>query len=423
MDHQSALNEHLTFVREHSAYYREAWAKVWKDGDPPPPLTMLPVTDHGSFWEANTPLDNRVLTGPHKDGVVFKSGGTTGNPKFSYFSNADWANFCRVFGKGMQRGGLRAGERVANIFYGGQLYASLLFVGRSIEESGVGVCFPIAGMASPEEILTVLKEFAIDTVAGVPTSIMNLVPLLAAERDALSVTRFLYGGEAMYPDQVAALQRALPGCCVQSVGIAGVDYGEMGWVDDSCEPGVHRSYDESTVLELLDDDHQPIHDPDMDGALHITNFQRRLMPIIRYPVGDRAVWMDPPGTPMRRFRVLGRTDTGARIGPMTLYTEDLQRVLTAAARETDFIAFQLIIDHVDQRDRGTVRVAVADPSALPAGVTDAVMAKLYEERPMYPDAIEKGIVHPPVIEWVTPDGMLTNPRTGKLMRVLDRRFS
>ena len=416
------LRGHLEFVREHSPYYRELWKDAWSGGEPPP-LRELPATEHAGYWAANATGENRLLTGPHENGIVFKSGGTTGNPKFSFFSNEDWRAFCRVFGAGMRRGGLRAGERVANVFYGGQLYASLLFVGTCIEESGVGVNYPIAGFASAEEILDALKEFRIDTVAGVPTTIMNLIPQLEAARGGLNVTRFLYGGEAMYPDQVAALRRAVPGCRVQSVGIAGVDYGEMGWVDEGCEAGVHRAFDESTVLELLDDDGLPLDEAGAEGALAITNFKRRLMPVVRYPVGDRGRWIDPAGTPGRRFKVLGRTEKGARIGPMTLYMEDVQRVLEGAAKGLGMVAFQMVVEHEDCRDRCRLRVAVANPGRVPREAADGVRAAFYAERPLFPHSIRDGLVHPLEVEWVAPGELQTNPRTGKLLRLLDRRQS
>ena len=417
------LREHLAFVREHSQYYGEAWSRVWPKGGAVPPLDEFPVTDHAGYWAANTPDDNRLLTGPHEHGLVFKSGGTTGNPKFSFFSNEDWRLFCREFGLGMRRGGLRAGERVANIFYGGQLYASLLFIGRCIEEAGVGVNYPIAGFASPEEIIEDIRHFAITTVAGVPTSFMNLLAHFEAVSGRLAVTRFLYGGEAMYPDQVELLRSAVQGCRVQSIGIAGVDYGEMGWVDASCEPGVHRAFDASTVLELLDDQGLPLEDTGAEGALHITNIFRKLMPVVRYPVGDRGRWLDPPGTPGRRFKVLGRTEKGARLGPMTLYMEDFQLALETVAAQTGFATFQVLIDHEDRRDRCTLRVAVPKPERVPAEMSAAVAAELYKQRAMFPECVEKAVVHPLVVEWVPPGELLTNPRTGKLRQLLDRRFS
>lgn len=49
--------------------------------------------------------DNRLLTGPMTDGVVFKSGGTTGAPKFSVFTHGEWDAFVTAFGRGMAPNG------------------------------------------------------------------------------------------------------------------------------------------------------------------------------------------------------------------------------------------------------------------------------------------------------------------------------
>lgn len=417
----SALNDHLRFVYDHSPYYHALWSKAWNHSTPPPALETLPITDHASYWEANSKRDNQLITSPHTEGIVFKSGGTTGSPKFSYFSNADWRAFCRVFGNGMRRGGIKDGDGIANIFYGGQLYASLLFIGGAIAEAGCGINYPLAGFAPPEDIVDAMELFQINTLAGVPTTIMNLLPHLAERRETLNLQRIIFGGEAMYADQIAAVQASFPNCRVQSIGIAGVDYGEMGWVDESCEPGVHRVYDESTVLELLDDDNQPLNEPGDEGALCITNYARRLMPVIRYTVGDRGRWIDPAGTPGRRFKVLGRTAKGARVGPMTLYMEDIQRLLDNNCPAGSFGTFQIIVTHEDRRDRCTLRISCLEPPADKTALDAKITEDLYHERHMFPDLIKDGAVHPLVIEWVTPDQLETNPRTGKLMRLIDRR--
>jgi phenylacetate-CoA ligase len=417
----TALNDHLVFVKKHSPYYRQLWQSVWKQGDQVPTLETLPITEHVSYWQANNVLDNQLLTAPHDEGIVFKSGGTTGSPKFSYFSNADWRAFCRVFGNGMRRGGLKEGDRVANIFYGGQLYASLLFIGGAIAEAGCGVNYPIAGFAPAEDIVDAVELFQINTLAGVPTSIMNLLPRLAQRGSSLKLERIIFGGEAMYPDQISLIKSSFPDCQVQSIGIAGVDYGEMGWVDDSCPPGVHRVYDESTVLEILDDNDRPLDQPGDEGALCITNYVRRLMPVIRYAVGDRGTWIDPPGVPGRRFKVLGRTAKGARIGPMTLYMEDIQCLLEKHCPQGAFETFQVIVTHENRRDRCTLRISCPSPPDDVATLNEQLAEALYRERHMFHDLIKDGVVHPLTIEWVAPDKLETNPRTGKLMRLIDRR--
>ena len=416
------LAAHLRFVAAHSPHYRKHWGPiVGKTADTP--LSALPPTDLETYWHSNTPLDSQVLTAPHADGPVFKSGGTTGNPKFSFFSNEDWRTFCTVFGAGMRRGGLQSGERVANLFYGGQLYASFLLIGRAVEEAGGGVQYPLSGAAPADEVIKTLKQFRIGTLAGVPTSLMSLLPALAqAEAGTIHLTRFLYGGEAMFPDQVDALRQVLPGCTVQSIGIAGVDYGEMGWSQPGGEHGVHHCFDESTVLEILDEAGRPLDEPGVSGELLITNFRRRLMPVIRYPVGDRGMWIDPPGTPARRFRVLGRSNNCARVGPVSLYVEDIQNILSQVSAGQAFIGFQMQIDHAAQRDRCTLRIAVSRPQEVASSLTDAICRALAKERPMYSELVDQGVIHPLAVEWVTPNQMASNPRTGKTPRVLDRRL-
>lgn len=418
---QQALVQHLRYVYAHSPFYRDLWQSSWCEEEPV--LQDLPLVESKEYWQANQVDNNRLLTAPLAGAKVFKSGGTTGRPKFSFFSNADWKSFCSVFGEALRLGGMRADERVANLFYGGQLYASFLFISRSIEESGLGVAFPISGSAPAHEIIHTLQEFKIETLAGVPTTIMNLLPELAKVDPAtLSIKRVIYGGETMYADQVQTLQKVLPGCEVRSIGIAGVDYGEMGFVDHSCEPGVHRCLDQSTVLELIDDEGHPIDEVGVEGRLFITNFKRKLMPIVRYPVGDKAMWLDEAGDTGRRFKLTGRSEEGARIGPITLYMEDLQYIIQQSASEVNAIAFQLVVSHFDDKDQGCLKIAVAEPDQVAAEVAQNLVATLAKERKMYADLLAQGVIHPLTVDWVTPDELITNPRTGKLLRVVDQRL-
>ena len=413
----------LAFARAHSPFYRDFYAQVPADAAR---LRDYPVLDSQRFWAANSVKDNQVFSAPLVDGITFKSGGTTGQPKYSVFTGEEWHQFTTTFGQGMRRAGLKPGDRIGNLFYAGKLYASFLFIARSIVASGVGVCYPVAG-DDLEEILSTWRQFDLNVLAGVPTTIMKLLELLTPEDKAsLRLETILYGGEPMFPDQIAAVQAIFPGCQVRSVGVAGVDYGELGWASPDGGLGVHHCFD-TTVVELLDDEDQPIEAVGQPGRIVLTNLQRRLMPIIRYPVGDQGEWLDPPGTPDRRFRLLGRTEEGARIGPMTLYVDDIRQTLLsleASGMALGMKAFQLVITHHAQRDACCLRVAVADPQALGAqgsAAVQRVMDKVYAARPMFADLLAQGLVHPLQVEWVRMADLITNPRTGKMRSVVDQR--
>jgi hypothetical protein len=44
------------------------------------------------------------------------------------------------------------------------------------------------------------------------------------------------------------------------------------------------------------------------------------------------------------------------------------------------------------------------------------------QRHMFAESVEENQVHPLSIEWASPDGIEINTRTGKLYRVIDKRF-
>lgn len=416
------LQQVIAHARAHSPFYRELYASLPTHNLQ---MTDLPVLDSKQFWAANSVQNNRLLTAPLTEGVTFKSGGTTGQPKYSVFTNTEWEQFTRAFGQGMRRGGLQPGDRIGNLFYAGKLYASFLFIGRSIEAAGAGICYPIAG-DDLDEILRTWRQFDLNVLAGVPTTLMKLLERLSPEDKAqLKLERFLYGGEPMFADQIAAVQAVFPQCQIHSVGVAGVDYGELGWCSPGSPPGTHHCFDDSTVLEILDaETGQPIEAMDTPGQLVITNLQRRLMPIIRYPVGDRGAWLDPVGTPARRFQLLGRSEEGARIGPMSLYVDDVRQALQALEQSglaLGMQGFQLLITHHAQRDACCLRLAVAEPAKRTAQEAQQVQERIYAVRPMFQDLIDQGLLHALQVQWLRTSELETNPRTGKLMRVIDRR--
>ena len=118
------LKNHIQFVRENSKYYSKLYKNVPTSNYL---ISDLPILDQDSYWACNGISDNSVLTSKMPDGVVFKSGGTTGTPKSSYFTQVEWEEFTDDFAFGMDHLNLKAGDRCANLFYSGDMYASFLF--------------------------------------------------------------------------------------------------------------------------------------------------------------------------------------------------------------------------------------------------------------------------------------------------------
>lgn len=429
MNHNHRTAELIAFVREHSPFYRELYTDL---PSATADLTALPLVDHTAFWAAHGAARSRVLTGPHQDGIVFKTGGTTGAPRISQYTREEWRAMCRRFGDGLPAAGLLPGDRVANLFYAGELYSSFVFTLNLLQEAEVPtVQLPIGGAAAPDYTVAALRDLSATVLAAPPTSLCRLArEVLATEGPLPGIRLVLFSGEAFYGDQLALLSRAFPQAEVRSIGYASVDAGILaGPVAGEQDSRVHQVFTEDKVVELLDPETgKPIEEEGRPGLVVATDLVRRLMPIVRYPVGDLAEWVD---FPCRRFRLLGRSAEGARVGPVTVYLEDLRGIVAEADARQWIADVQVVLRHRDERDELVLRLAEAMTATGSAGgsvenartgLAERIAGRLETSRPMFADHVRRGLIHPLAIEWVGADQLAVNPRTGKLVRLLDERM-
>ncbi|OZM74585.1 hypothetical protein CFN78_05600 [Amycolatopsis antarctica] len=410
-----SLDPLVGFVRENSPFYKELYA----DLPAAPALSDLPLVDHGAYWAANGLHDNRLLTGEHQGGIVLKTGGTTSAPRVSRYTREEWREMSATFGSGLPAAGLRDGDRVANLFYAGELYSSFLFTANWLQDAPVdAVHLPIAGSAPQDFVIGNIAEFAATVLAGPPTSLCQLAQGVTGTVGSLpSVRVVLFSGEAFYGDQRALLAAAFPNATVRSLGYATVDGGIVGApVDGEPDTRVHRVFP-GRIMEILDvDTGDPIEEPERPGRVVVTDLVRRLQPVLRYPAGDLAEWTGPGGS---TFRLLGRSDEGARVGPVTLYLDDLRDIVDAASGDRMITGVQVVLRRVEAKDQLVLRLAgdVTDPEVL----TVTIASALEDARPMFADHVRRGLVAPLAVELAGPAGLRVNPRSGKLVRLIDER--
>lgn len=413
------LKEIFENAKAHSPYYRELYGNISFTK-----LADLPVTDQTLFWKS------KVVTSDSPDGIVFKSGGSTGAPKFSYFTSLEWQSFTKAFGHGMAQGILDNGDRVANLFYVGDLYASFLFIKDSLQwipvEEKRLAHFPIAGATDPKQILKTLEEFTINVIAGVPSAILTLLELYQNEKahyPKLKLEKILFGGEALYPDQYIALKNIFPDIQISSIGYASVDAGLLGYSDRTCADGEHRVFEGAHIIEIVDPDtNEVITEMNRVGKVLITNLTRKLMPIIRYPAGDLAMWVESPETPCRKFKLQGRSDEAARLGTLSVYFEDTRTMAMNTLKEVSGLQFQMLLNHFDHKDELTLRLSGHDLKCT-KDIQDRLIYAFKKEKTVYEDLLKKELIHPLKIEIVEMNLMEANVRTGKLKRVIDNRMS
>ncbi len=407
----------IRFAREHSPFYRD----LYRNLGPEPALEELPLIVQGDFWQAMQGTEGTVPTARQTDGQVFKSGGTTGKPKYTLYAAEEWRTMCELTGLYSPLGGLQYGDRVANLFYGGGMYASFLYSYSIFYFSPAPVVqFGLSGTLPPEELAAAIVEHRINVIAGVPSLLMKTIQCLGdmMPKDFRLETVY-FAGETLYPDQRRKIHDILGGqVAFRSMSYASNDGGIIGYYHRDCGFNEHRTMDLACKLEIVDPDTgAAIREIGRPGKVYITALYRLLMPIIRYPAGDLAEFVDPEGTPDRRFRLLGRSEEAARVAYVSVYPEDAADILRECG--IDFDALQLVVNRVEGRDGLTLRIGAA--SGRPERDGD-IVAKLHERRPMLKEATDHGVVGATRVEWRKLADLEYSRSTGKCLRILDRRM-
>jgi phenylacetate-CoA ligase len=128
-----------------------------------------------------------------------------------------------------------------------------------------------------------------------------------------------------------------------------------------------------------------------------------------------------PKNPDRKYAILGRSEEAARVGPVSVYYDDMREFLAKLDIGIPIASFQLVIKHFDLKDCLTVRIATSGRSAINQFLSSTIAEKFGVARKMFAEAVADNKIHPLSIEWIDPSDVEINARTGKLKRVIDHR--
>lgn len=409
------VEEIIKYARENSPYYKELYKDIPQDAT----LTELPLIDQKHFWANCDKHGGTVATGKQTDGQVFKSGGTTGDPKYSLYTAEEWQGMCEACGALLPRGGLRNGDKVANLFYAGGMYASFLYMYSMLYFSPVKTTmYNISGNGSIEEMTLTILDHQINCIAGLPSIITQIASYIDENKlSGFAVDTIYFAGETFYPDQREKVCKTFGrDIDFRSVFFASNDGGPIGYFAKDCGYNEHHVMSDLTFMEIIDPDTgEVITEENRAGEIYITSLFKTLIPLVRYPCGDMGEYTQPEGVPDRKFRLLGRAQTAAKAGYVSISPQDIAEVLGVAG--IDYNAYQIIVTH-DIKDKFIFKIAVSNPEAQD---TEAFMQTLYTQRPLLKDAVDAKDVSEPEVVWCRTSELEYNARTGKLKTIIDKR--
>ena len=275
-----------------------------------------------------------------------------------------------------------------------------------------------------EQIAGYLTTFGANAVITIPSVLLSLAAYVESNNLPIRLRKVSTGGEHLFAGAREYLSRTLGVEQFASTGYTTNDTGAIGYQCPFCEGGIHHVHEDLHLLEILDPETNEPLGPGRIGKVVVTNLQRRLMPTIRYEVGDLGRWIRgacPCGRKTRLMELLGRSDDVLIIGGGNIHPE----VVAAAVHAVPGLSphFQMAARLENHRDQLLVRVeraATADPAA-DERAAEMLTRRLLQESKELKAMIDGGLAAPVKVDILRPGGIARNPKTGKIRVTVDER--
>lgn len=408
----------VTFAKQSTRFYASRLNEFKKTEEHP--LANVPILNSSDLREHLPPKGTGLVSSSTEDYTVFQSGGTTGFPKTTLFSHEELEALNALNARGFFAVGLKETDRVANMFAVGGLYMTFIHINRMLQQYGC-MNFPFSNHTPADFVGTVTQLFNINCFTGIASVVLDCLRKIheSGVRD-LKIEKVFYGGEHMYDADKLELRNKFGTEIIAAPGYGTVESWYIGYQCDKSPTGVFHAHDDQCYLEILNEDTGKHCGPEEVGLLVVTPFARRLTPIIRYKVGDRAKFLKdlcPCGRTTPVFKLLGRGDDVLRIGYDSVDYNFIQDVAMRSGLVLGSI--QMEKKREDGKDCLILRFETDAPKEKFESIAKHLREQITNERPSLREFIAKGTVKPLVVEIYPANSIPKNPRTGKLIRVID----
>ncbi|MFD8705341.1 acyl-CoA reductase [Kitasatospora sp. NPDC059648] len=377
----------------------------------------VPTAPSGPLLDKAGVQEQLRALAPEHAHLHFRSGGSTGAPALSVFTNADYDTQMRACADGLLAAGFDpARDRAANLFYCGGMYGSFISF-FSILERLNATQLPIA--AGPDHAATAeaLVTYRADAVFGMPSYLWQLFhDQSTALRAYGGIRKVFYGGEHFTAEQRRVLTEEFGIELIRSAAYGSTDLGPLGYQCTHAEGSVHHVLTGLHTLEILAPDADRPVPAGQPGRLVFTSRTRAGQRLERYQIGDlgRAVeGVCPCGSHAPRIELLGRYGDVVRVGT---YFLNVRRFIAVAEEELGYRGeLQLLLSPGDGREQVTVRLDeryAPDPAAAAAVFPAAI--------PELASAVAEDLLAF-TVETADSAAFDRTPTSGKLRTVVDRR--
>ncbi|EEQ29155.1 hypothetical protein McanMca71_000802 [Microsporum canis] len=416
--------ELIKFARQKSDYYRQLYESLPQDIVN---IESLPITDVEDYWRLARSDPKNVLTGPFIDGVPLRSGGSTNEPKTIFSTRDEVTKIAKIEANlRAQTSGILPGDRVANLFTFGGLYGGYWYAIALLQEIPIPlVHLPISGSQPLDKIVEEMEVFEATVILAPVFTIILLAEHLTKKGRSLDNIRVIvFSGESLFEDTRPLWGTAYPNAKIYSSFYGGVDVGPLGvpartpaCFEEAFDPTFKMCFP-AVLMEIIAEDGTVIKEPGIRGNVVATTLVRYLQPMIRYPVGDVAEWVDYEA---RTFKHRGRASIAIKVATTFLDLPLIKKIIAEVLGSSITGRFQCIVRRKEGSAILTFRLAIPKPEHHNQ-IRDEVEAALSRASPKWRRDRECSAIAPLILEWVDNSGLLYSEKSGKLREIVDERY-
>ncbi|MFN3995379.1 MAG: phenylacetate--CoA ligase family protein [bacterium] len=314
------LEKLFHFLKKNNLYYRNI-LRDFKGFLNMEDFFKLPFLTREDVYLFGLSGNKSLLSEGLKISYVFSTGGTTGKSKYVAYTLQEFEEVCNYLYICYE--GIEEKDWVANLFMAGNMWASFLFVNKTLEKFKCTI-LPISGNTDTNLIKQYLKQFKSNCIIGIPTQIKQVLTHEILQENF--VKKIFYGGESFLPEEIEFLKKN--GCeFIKSGGYASVDADIIGYQCKHLENNFHHIFENHQIVEIIDvENGLNIWEEDKPGEVVVTNLDRYLTPVVRYKTGDLAKWVNSKcGCNKLTIQLLGRYDEWIRLASYDFYYQDFAK--------------------------------------------------------------------------------------------------
>ncbi|WP_022671050.1 acyl-CoA reductase [Hippea alviniae] len=413
------LKKIVKYAKEHSPLFAERYKDI-DEINSFDDFRKLPLLTGSDYKKYLPPAGDGLLTDNHASGYVFSSGGTTGTPKVVYRTfQEQWFNALKL-GKGLRLSIFDENDVVANLLFAGNMWASFVSYNMALEVVGCRI-LPMGGNFDVKDIVNTLILFKANGFITIPSLAISIAEYVDKNGVNLTIDKVVTGGEHLFSEAREYIRDVLKVKKFASTGYTTNDTGAIGYQCEHQSGGLHHVHEDLHYVEILNENNEPCK-PGEIGRIVVTNLHRKLMPTIRYEVGDLGRWVEREcacGRKTKVFELLGRSDDVLIIGGGNIHPEVISKSISQVEGLSKH--FQIIAEVENRKDTLKVIVETVDEKPYDKKREEMLRKIIYENSKELRILHNKGFINDVVVKIVPPNSIERNPRTGKIRLIVDKR--